>query len=134
MEEQRSFLPREDHQPEKPAVKIDPITSPRPTNRELGDGINQVHECFEAGKRDNAREFLKIKRDVQDIKDALGLGLNGKKPAGLSSQRGAFLRTLTATLASMGGVVIVWKGLAVLLPALAVAFEILNKAITSGKI
>jgi hypothetical protein len=132
MLEPRSFLPAVQEERHDP-VKFEPITSARPTNREIVRSVESVHTCVEHNRVTADRQFREIKADVREIKDALKIGDKGK-PAGLSSQRGAFFRTVGATLASMGGVVILWKMLAIFLPGLAIAFELLNKAINSGKI
>lgn len=114
-------------------MKIDPITSLRPTNRELGEGINQIHDCFEDYKGTTDRAMKTLRDEVKDIKTALGIDGDRRRVSGLSSTRGAFFRTFGATMASMGGVVIVWKILAVAAPSLALLFKTLNDAVLTGK-
>lgn len=76
----------------------------------------------------------KLKEEIRGIRGALGIDGPRKRVAGLSSPRGAFFRTLGATTASIGGVAVIWKLLAIAAPGLATVFTLLNDAIVHGKL
>lgn len=130
--EPRSFLVDSEPYTERPIVKGDLIESERPTNRDLATGINHLNRRFDAHQDDDRKAFGSIRKDIVELKIALGLNAQGKRASGLSTPRQAFWRTVLASLSSMGGVLIVWKMLAVIWPAVAVAFTVLNKAIITG--
>lgn len=127
--EPRTFLRDEDHHGEVVPVKGDIITSQRPSNRELGTGLNYLNREFEDHKLKTAREFRELKGDVKKVKEALAVD-GGPKPSGLTSQRTSFFRTMLAVFASLSGFVIAWKMIAAAEPGFVKMFSDLNEFIT----
>jgi hypothetical protein len=127
--EPRSFLRGEEPYEEVVQVKGDIITSARPTNRQLGDGINHLNREFETDKTTRTQQLKTIREDIRMLKNAIAPE-DGRKPSGLSSYRAAFLRTFAAGLASLSGFVVLWKILAGIAPSFADFFSVVNRVIT----
>lgn len=120
--EARSFAPVEPR-----AVKIDPITSAKPTNAELAKGFNQIHACLEDHKESTEANFT-------ELKDALGISAGRRTVAGLSSPLGAFWRTTAASGLSFGGLWVAYKFCVVNWPTVSAFIHALNDSIIAGKL
>jgi hypothetical protein len=118
---------------EPPTVKIDPITSLRPSNRQLAIQGNQLHQCLESHKTDTTREFRHLKRDVQEMKDALGVGQKKQRVA-TQSTMAAFWRTVMATTSSITAVGIIYRSVQVFGPSIKVATLALLHAMATGRL
>jgi hypothetical protein len=107
-------------------VKVDPITTAKPTNADLAHGFNQLHICHED-----------TKATVEKIAGALGLDGNGgpgKPVAGLSTPRKAFIRTVLAVTTSIIVLAGVYRFLVAISPAFWALLKAVNTAILTGKI
>lgn len=131
--EPRSFLKGEEPYEGVVEMKGDIITSSRPTNREIGDGLNHLNREFETHKGKTAGDMKDLKSDMKKLKEAV-LPENGKMPSGLTSQRSSFFRTVLAVFSALGGALIAWQVIAALAPGVGSAFSALNNAIVSGKL
>jgi hypothetical protein len=116
-------------------MKMDPMP-PRPTNRDLGDRILQVHDCQERHQAKNAASFRDLRRDVARIMDALHLHPGQKPTIAGDTSRKAFFRTVLATgtsLGALGGLTLGYRAVVALAPATWHWITVLNAAILSGK-
>jgi hypothetical protein len=119
---------------EPPAVKIDPITSVRPTNADLGRGVNQLHECLEGLKTDHNRRLGRVERDMREVKDALGVGDVKKKTAGTQTPRAAWWRTFAATGGAIAAAGVVLRTSEVIWPWVKGAAVAIYHAMLAGRL
>jgi len=103
-------------------MRVDPITSPRPTNADLAKGFNQLHACHED-----------TKEKVVEIQHALGITPGGKRVAGLSTPFKAFIRTAGATATAIGGLLLFYRAAVAIWPSAWAFLLALNHAVLSGK-
>lgn len=103
-------------------MKIDPISTTKPTNSDLARGFNQLHACHED-----------TKAKIEGIEHALGLNAGQKKVAGLSTPWKAFLRTVGATGAAMGGLLVVYRAAVAVAPGAWAFLVYVNHVILSGR-
>ncbi len=111
-------------------MKFDPISKEKPTVADLAKQGDQLHECLEHAhqKIDNVTVV------VDEIKTGLGLGPDGRKPAGLSSPFRAFVRTAAASATSIGGLILGYKLVLVLIPVVALLLHSVDIAIRTGRL
>lgn len=107
-------------------MKIDPITSVKPTNSDLARGFNQIHACLEDHKDTTEANF-------RELKEALGLTGGKREVAGLSSPIVAFWRTTGASGLSFAGLWVVYKFLVVNWPNISALIHGVNAGIVAGK-
>ena len=103
---------------------MDHVPTRNPSNVQLAQGVNRLIDWAKEHAEDDKQAFEDLHNDIKIVKDKILK----------DTQRRKFFRTVAASLSSMGGVVIIWKVLAVAIPALAVAFAALNHAIITGRV
>jgi hypothetical protein len=103
-------------------VKIDPITTNKPTNADLARGFNQLHACHEDSKD-----------KIETIQQALGLTAGQKKVSGLSTPFKAWFRSVLAVMTGLGGVVMAYRVAVALWPGTWAFLLNLNHVILTGK-
>ena len=103
-------------------METKPIPTRKATNDQLAEGINQLHICHED-----------TKRQIVEIKHALGI-TEGRKPvAGLSSPWKAFIRSAGATATAMGGLILLYRFAIAIGPGVWTFLQNLNHVILTGK-
>ena len=108
----------------------------RPTNKDLGERLVQVHDCLEGHKKGNDKHFKVLFDDMVEVKSALGLQPGQKPTIATNSGRQSFMRTVLATgtaLGSIGGLLLAYRAVVALAPATLHWFVVLNRVILSGK-
>ncbi len=117
-------------------MKMDPMPA-RPTNRDLGDRLVQVHDCQERHQRKATEHFRKINDEILEIKGGMGL-LPGQKPTiATNTGRQSFVRTALATgtsLGAFGGLFMAYRAVVFLAPATWHWLVVLNHLILTGKL
>lgn len=128
------LVPSEPRSWEPTALKIEPITSPRPSNRQLAEGVNQVHLCLEDHRQHTARELRGIKADMRKLTEALGVGEVKKKTVAMQTPRAAWWRTFIATASAITALGATLRLAEVLWPWLTGAAIALVHAMAAGRL
>lgn len=84
-------------------MKMDPMPL-KPTNRDLGDRLVQVHDCVEKHQRANTAHFKTLTDEMAVVKAAVE-----KPTSGTSTPWQAWRRTLYATTTGVTTVAVVYK-------------------------
>lgn len=114
---------------------MDPMPA-RPTNRDIGDRLVQVHDCLEGHKRGNDAHFKKLNDDVLQIKRGLGMQPGQKQTIATNTGRQSFVRTVLASgtsLGALGGLLLAYRLVVALAPSTWHWLVAINHAILDGK-
>lgn len=84
-------------------MKMSPMPA-KPTNRDLGDRLVQVHDCVEKHQKSNLAHFKTLTEDMAKVKAVVE-----KPTAGTSTPWQAWRRTLFATTTSVTSVAVIYK-------------------------
>lgn len=105
-------------------MKVEPLTKPNPTNRDIAEQVNMVHSCLEEhrGEMTSALRAMNSKhdklnsrvehlaRDVNSIADALGTKPErAKSTLATMTPHRAVLGIAATTGSTLAGLFVVWK-------------------------